>query len=99
AEVKETVKKKKQQPVEKAETPAEKSETKAAEKAEASSEETAAPQGKTMVVEATAYSTNQPSLSDYTYTGINLRQNPNVIAVDPSVIPLGSTVYIPGYGT
>ena len=50
-------------------------------------------------VEATAYSTNQPSLSDYTYTGINLRQTPNVIAVDPSVIPLGSTVVIPGYGT
>lgn len=55
--------------------------------------------GYQMTVEATAYSTNQPSLSDYTYTGINLRQNPNVVAVDPSVIPLGSTVIIPGYGT
>lgn len=56
-------------------------------------------EGYTLTVEATAYSTNQPSLSDYTYTGINLRQNPNVIAVDPSVIPLGSTVIVPGYGT
>lgn len=55
--------------------------------------------GYQITVEATAYSTNQPSLSDYTYTGINLRQNPNVIAVDPSVIPLGSTVIVPGYGT
>lgn len=54
--------------------------------------------GYQMTVEATAYSTNQPSLSDYTYSGINLRQNPNVVAVDPSVIPLGSTVIIPGYG-
>lgn len=64
-------------------------------------EEVAAPasEGYTLTVEATAYSTNQPSLSDYTATGINLRQNPSVIAVDPSVIPLGSTVVVPGYGT
>jgi 3D (Asp-Asp-Asp) domain-containing protein len=55
--------------------------------------------GQTVTVEATAYSTNQPELSDTTATGINLNENPNVIAVDPSVIPLGSTVYVPGYGT
>ncbi|WP_236005862.1 3D domain-containing protein [Desemzia sp. RIT 804] len=55
--------------------------------------------GEWVTVEATAYSTNQPELSDTTYTGINLNENPNVIAVDPSVIPLGSTVYVPGYGT
>lgn len=55
--------------------------------------------GRTVTVEATAYSTNQPELSDTTYTGINLNENPNVIAVDPSVIPLGSTVYVPGQGT
>lgn len=55
--------------------------------------------GEWITVNATAYSTNQPELSDTTYTGINLKENPNVIAVDPSVIPLGSTVYIPGYGT
>lgn len=56
-------------------------------------------EGYQITVEATAYSTNQPSLSDYTYTGINLRENPYVVAVDPSVIPLGSTVIVPGYGT
>lgn len=55
--------------------------------------------GQTVTVEATAYSTNQPELSDTTYTGINLNENPNVVAVDPSVIPLGSTVVIPGVGT
>lgn len=54
---------------------------------------------KTLTVEATAYSTNQPSLGNLTYTGIDLRQTPNVIAVDPSFIPLGSTIEIPGYGT
>lgn len=64
-------------------------------KAETTSESS----GQTVTVEATAYSTNQPELSDTTATGINLNQNPNVIAVDPSVIPLGSTVYVPGYGT
>lgn len=62
-------------------------------------ETTSAQSGKTVTVEATAYSTNQPELSDTTATGINLNENPNVIAVDPSVIPLGSTVYVPGYGT
>ncbi|MFX3617514.1 MAG: 3D domain-containing protein [Sporolactobacillus sp.] len=36
-----------------------------------------------------------------TATGYSLRKHPNakVIAVDPRVIPLGSKVYIPGYGT
>lgn len=55
--------------------------------------------GQSMTVQATAYSTNQPSLGDTTATGINLNQNPNVIAVDPSFIPLGSTIHIEGYGT
>ncbi len=60
---------------------------------------TSASEGYTMHVEATAYSTNQPSLSDYTFSGINLRVNPWVVAVDPNVIPLGSTIIVPGYGT
>lgn len=57
-----------------------------------------APSGRTVNVVATAYSTNQPSLSTHTATGIDLRSNPHVIAVDPSVIPLGSMVEVPGYG-
>ena len=55
--------------------------------------------GQSITVQATAYSTNQPELSDTTATGINLNSNPNVIAVDPNFIPLGSTITIPGYGT
>ena len=54
--------------------------------------------GYTLTVEATAYSRNQPSLSNFTFTGIDLRENSRVIAVDPNVIPLGSTIYVPGYG-
>lgn len=57
------------------------------------------PQGRTFTVEATAYSRNQPSLSNFTRDGTDLRRESRVIAVDPSVIPLGSTVYIEGYGT
>lgn len=54
--------------------------------------------GRWMTVEATAYSRNQPVLSNHTFTGIDLRENSRVIAVDPNVIPLGSTIYVPGYG-
>jgi len=38
--------------------------------------------------------------SGITATGIDVRNNPNmkVIAVDPSVIPLGSRVWVEGYG-
>lgn len=64
--------------------------------------QTAAPakpaSGRTVTVSATAYSRNQAGLSNTTATGIDLRQNPMVIAVDPSVIPLGSLVEVPGYG-
>lgn len=92
-------------PAEEAQAPVE--ETEAAAPVEQQPEETkateaaepAAQSGQTVTVQATAYSTNQPELSDTTATGINLNENPNVIAVDPSVIPLGSTVTIPGYGT
>ena len=51
-----------------------------------------------LTVEATAYSYNEAGLSSYTADGTNLVNEPNVIAVDPSVIPLGSYVEIPGYG-
>lgn len=54
--------------------------------------------GKSFVVQATGYSTKQPNLSTHTATGIDLRVNPRVIAVDPSVIPLGSMVEVEGMG-
>lgn len=57
--------------------------------------------GKEMTVSATAYTAYCAGCSGITRTGIDLRSNPNqkVIAVDPSVIPLGSKVWVEGYGT
>lgn len=55
---------------------------------------------KEITVEATAYTASCEGCSGITATGINLLKNPNakVISVDPSVIPLGSKVYVEGYG-
>ncbi|WP_054710838.1 peptidoglycan-binding protein [Bacillus sp. JCM 19041] len=57
-------------------------------------------EGKTMQMEATAYTAYCNGCSGVTRTGIDLRANPNqkVVAVDPAVIPLGSRVYVEGYG-
>lgn len=56
--------------------------------------------GKTMTVEATAYTAYCDGCSGTTANGTNLRANPNlkVIAVDPRVIPLGTKVWVEGYG-
>lgn len=58
-------------------------------------------EGKVMTVTATAYTANCEGCSGVTATGIDLNANPNqkVIAVDPKVIPLGSKVFVEGYGT
>ncbi|WP_404356403.1 LysM peptidoglycan-binding domain-containing protein [Cytobacillus firmus] len=55
---------------------------------------------KEITVKATAYTASCKGCSGITYTGINLKKNPyaKVISVDPKVIPLGSKVYVPGYG-
>jgi 3D (Asp-Asp-Asp) domain-containing protein/LysM repeat protein len=62
--------------------------------------EAAAPSPKEITVEATAYTASCEGCSGITATGINLLENPNqkVISVDPTVIPLGSKVYVEGYG-
>jgi uncharacterized protein YabE (DUF348 family) len=51
-------------------------------------------------VTATAFTAFCNGCTGHTATGINLRTNPDakVIAVDPSVIPLGTKVYVDGYG-
>ncbi|WLR48470.1 ubiquitin-like domain-containing protein [Halobacillus litoralis] len=55
---------------------------------------------KTLYMHATAYTANCAGCSGITATGINLKANPNkkVVAVDPNVIPLGSRVWVEGYG-
>lgn len=56
--------------------------------------------GKELTVTATAYTASCEGCSGITATGVNILDNPDqkVIAVDPSVIPLGSKVYVEGYG-
>lgn len=53
-----------------------------------------------IVVTATAYTAYCAGCSGTTAYGIDLRSNPNqkVIAVDPRVIPLGTRVWVEGYG-
>lgn len=61
---------------------------------------TDSPQGETMTVTATAYTADCAGCSGITATGVNLNANSNakVIAVDPDVIPLGTKVFVEGYG-
>ena len=52
--------------------------------------------GRAIYVEATAYSPEDPGLGLYTARGSLVGYG--IISVDPSFIPLGTRVYIPGYG-
>lgn len=49
-----------------------------------------------MTVSASAYSPQDSGMGTHTASGTPLRRG--VIAVDPAVIPMGTTVYIPDYG-
>ncbi|WP_404449440.1 LysM peptidoglycan-binding domain-containing protein [Sutcliffiella horikoshii] len=53
-----------------------------------------------LTMTATAYTATCEGCSGITATGINLLENPDmkVISVDPDVIPLGSKVWVEGYG-
>lgn len=78
----------------------EKQEEQASEQAQEEAKTPAKNDGETMSVTATAYTASCEGCSGVTYTGIDLNNDPNakVIAVDPNVIPLGSRVYVEGYG-
>ncbi|MCE7791897.1 peptidoglycan-binding protein [Salipaludibacillus sp. CUR1] len=69
--------------------------------ADSQSESSGSTEGTVLTVEATAYTAYCNGCSGITYTGLDLRNNPDkkVIAVDPNVIPLGSKVFVEGYGT
>ncbi|MEI3610211.1 ubiquitin-like domain-containing protein [Pseudogracilibacillus sp. SO10305] len=56
--------------------------------------------GKELTMEATAYGADCAGCSGISATGMDLRGSPTpkVIAVDPNVIPLGSRVWVEGYG-
>ncbi|MFJ5623050.1 3D domain-containing protein [Peribacillus loiseleuriae] len=55
---------------------------------------------KTITIKASAYSADCKGCSGITSTGLNLKKNPSlkVISVDPKLIPLGTKVYVDGYG-
>ena len=55
---------------------------------------------KTLTVKASAYTPYCKGCSGFSATGINLRKDKSLklIAVDPKVIPLGSKVWVEGYG-
>ena len=72
----------------------------ATKKEEEKSEEKEPTVVKTFKVTATAFTANCKGCSGITSTGFNLKKNPDakIIAVDPKVIPLGTKVWVEGYG-
>lgn len=51
---------------------------------------------RSLVMKASAYSAYDPGNGNYTYGGNLLRKG--LVAVDPAVIPLGTRLFVPGYG-
>ena len=51
---------------------------------------------RTMEMNVSAYSTEDPGCGLYTYRGNRVKKG--MCAVDPSIIPLGTRLYVPGYG-
>ena len=74
---------------------AKEAETEGAKTAEANGEGTV-PRGEPVWVDAVAYSPEGAGMGAYTVLGLPCGRG--VIAVDPDFIPLGTRVYIPGYG-
>ena len=77
-----------------------KAQSKSTPKAKESSTTVPVSGGAEMLVTATAYTAYCSGCSGTTAYGIDLRANPNqkVIAVDPRIIPLGTRVWVEGYG-
>ncbi|WP_368252158.1 3D domain-containing protein [Enterococcus sp. 2201sp1_2201st1_B8_2201SCRN_220225] len=75
--------------------------TTTAETTETTTTDSANYSGTTMYMESTAYSSDPADTlggGTITATGQNLLENPMAVAVDPSVIPLGTHLYVEGYG-
>ena len=70
--------------------------TPAASESNSSSDTSSNSEYRVLTVEATAYSSQDPGVGTITATGETLRHG--IIAVDPRVIPLGTKLYVPGYG-
>ena len=51
---------------------------------------------KVMTMHASAYSSQDPGNGNYTATGSRLKKG--IVSVDPKVIPLGTKLYVDGYG-
>lgn len=73
-------------------------ESKKQEKATSNVSASASFSGKSFIANATAYSCQAASMGRFSCYGIDLLEQPMVVAVDPKVIPLGSKVRVDGYG-